>query len=75
MQARGPNPVRARRVGAEGWGAQTQKKWGPEGWGPEVWGAQNFTLFFPSPATIFILFFPLLGSFRGILVVFEVLGP
>ena len=72
VQARGPNPekVVARRVGAKGLG--------PEGWaaqvcGPEGWGAK-FRVFFPSPAPIFILFFPLCGSSRGILVVFEAPG-
>ena len=33
-------------------GGPNQEKWGPEGWGPEGWEAQNFALFFPSPATI-----------------------
>ena len=33
--------------------------------------AQNFALFFPSPATVFHSFFPLFCLFRGILVVFE----
>ena len=36
--------------GPEGWGPEG---WGPEGWSPEGWGAQNFALFFPSPATKF----------------------
>ena len=43
--------------------------WVPEGWGPQGWGAQNFALFFPSPATVFILFSLSFGLFRGILVV------
>ena len=38
-------------------------------------GAQNFALFFPSPATVFILFSLSFGLFRGILVVFEAPGP
>ena len=41
---------------------------------PRRVGAQNFALFFPSPATKFVLFFPLWGSSRGILVVFEAPG-
>ena len=57
--------------GPEGWGPEG---WGPEGWGPGGWGAQNFALFFPSPAAKFVLFFPLWGSSRGILVVFEAPG-
>ena len=62
------------------------KGWGPEGvgqrrggaakgWGPEGWGAQNFALFFPSPATIFTLSSLAWGSSRGIVVVFEAPGP
>ena len=44
---------------------------GPGGWGPEgVWapkgGAQNFALFFPSPATFFFGFSFSRGSFRRI---------
>ena len=42
--------------------------------GPEGWGAQNFALFFPSPAGKFVLFFPLWGLSRGILVVFKASG-
>ena len=61
------------RVGQKG-GGPTQIKWGPEEWGPEGWGALNFALFFHSPAAKFVLFFPLWGSFRGILVVFEAPG-
>ena len=57
--------------GPEGWGPEG---WGPEGWGPEGWGARNFALFFPFPTTKFGLFFPLWGSSRGILVVFEAPG-
>ena len=34
----------------------------------------KFRSFFPSPAAKFVLFFPLWGSFRGILVVFETPG-
>ena len=60
-------------------GGPTQIKWGPEGWGPKVgpegWRAQNFALFFHSPAAKFVLFFPLWRSFRGIFLVFEVGGP
>ena len=63
----GPNleKVGPRRVGSpEGWGAPkggeprrvgSPEGWSPEGWSPEGWGAQNFTLFFPPPATIFFL--------------------
>ena len=46
--SQGPNPVGGRRVGA-----QTQKKWGPEGWGPEGCGAQNFALFSLPPQNSF----------------------
>ena len=45
----------------------------PKGGGRTV-GAQNFALFFPSPATVFI-FSLSFGLFRGILVVFEAPGP
>ena len=50
-------------------GAKTQKKWGPEGWSPERWGPEGWgpkisRFFFPSPATKFVLFFPLWGSSR-----------
>ncbi len=34
----------------------------------------KFRAFFPCPTTIFVLFFPLWGSSRGILVVFEAPG-
>ena len=65
--------------GPEGWGPNPEKGWGPEGWGPEGWGpegwgAQNFALFFPSPATIFLLS-SLLGVLSWNLVVFEAPGP
>ena len=84
----GARRVGAPKGGGQKGGAPTQKKWepegrgqkwgperwGPEGWGPEGWGAQNFALFFPSPAAKFVLFFPLWGSSRGILVVFEAPG-
>ena len=72
----GPEGLRTRRVGPEmwgpeGWGPNPEKGWRQEGWGqeewarsPEGWGAQNFALFFPSPASIFILFFSLWGSSR-----------
>ena len=56
-------------VGGEGGAPWTQIKWGPEGW-----EAQNFALFFPSPAAIFILLSLSWGSSRGILVVFEAPG-
>ena len=63
-----------KKRGFEGWGFEG---WGAEGWGPEGvgWGAQNFALFFSSPAGKFVLFFPLWVSSRGILVVFDALGP
>ena len=81
----GPNPekVGARRVGARRVGPQPRKsgspkgrgqKWRPERWEFEGWEAQNFALFFPSPAAKFVLFFPLWGSSRGFLVVFEAPG-
>ena len=38
------------------------------------WTAQNFALFFPSPAAKFVLFFPLWVSSRWIVVVFEAPG-
>ena len=85
----GARRVGPRRVGPRRVGAQTQKKWGPEGWGPEGWGPEGWepegwapegggpkiSSFFPSPATKFVLFFPLWASSRGILVVFEAPGP
>ena len=61
------------KVGVKG-GGGGGVGWGAEGWGPEGWGAQNFALFFPSPAGKFVLFFTLWGSSRGILVVFEAPG-
>ena len=51
----GPRTVRPRRVKASQSGAQTWKKWGPEGLEPrrvgglKVGGGQNFELFFPLP--------------------------
>ena len=57
--------------GPEGWGPEG---WGPEGWGPRKVGGPKFRAFFPSPAAKFVLFFPLWGSSRGILVVFEAPG-
>ena len=61
----------------KGWGAR--RKGAPKGWGPEGCGAQNFALFFfpfPSQFSFFSLSLSLsLGSFRGILVVFEAPGP
>ena len=70
--------------GPEGWGAKPRKSGAPKGGapkggalrvGPRRVGAQNFALFFPSPATVVHSFFPLFWSFRGILVVFEAPGP
>ena len=73
-----PEKVGARRVGArkgwgpEGWGPKGgvpnpekvgRRGGGPEGWGPEGWGAQNFALFFPSPAHKIRSFLPSLGVF------------
>ena len=58
----GPRKVGPRRVEA------------PKGGTPKG-GAQNFTLFFPSSRHNFLSSFFLLGSLRGILVVFEVPGP
>ena len=80
----GPEGVGPRRGGAPKGGPRrvggpNLERWGPEGWGPELlgpkgWGpeggAQNFALFFPSPATIFFLSSLSWGSFRGILVGF-----
>ena len=60
----GVGPKHRKKCGSRRVGTQTQKRWGPEGWGPEGWGAQNFALFFPPPAHIFILFFSLQGSSR-----------
>ena len=37
--------------------------WPLEGWGPELWEAQNFALFFPSPATHVRSFYLSLGVF------------
>ena len=51
----------ARKVGPEGWGGQTRKKWRAQ----RV-GAKNFALFFPSTAPIFHFLFFSLG--RGLLV-------
>ena len=56
-----------RRVGPRRVGLPSPEKWSPEGWGP------NFA-FFPSPATVFILFVSVWVSSRGILVVFEAPG-
>ena len=72
----GPEGWGPRRVGApkgggpEGWGPEG---WGPEGWGPEGWGPEGWRFFFPSPATVFILFSLSFGPSRGILV-FEAPG-
>ena len=62
-----------KKWGPEGWGAQ--KGGAQKGWSLEGWGAQNFALFFPSSRHNFLSSFSLLGSFRGILVVFEAPGP
>ena len=48
---------------------------GAEGWGARKVEAQNFALFFPVPPQQFVLFFPLWGASRGILVVFEAPVP
>ncbi len=68
----GPERVGPRKGGApKGWGPPEKvgaRRVEPE---PRRVGAQNFALFFPFPATKFVLFFPLWGSSRGILVVFE----
>ena len=47
---------------------------GSNGGGPEGVGGPKFRAFFPCPAAKFVLFFPLWGSSRGILVVFEAPG-
>ena len=52
----GGREERTLRVGPEGWGREPRKV------GPEGWEAQNFALFFLSPAGNFILS-PLLGVF------------
>ena len=56
-------------------GPRVPAKWGPEGWGPEGWRLPKFRAVFPSPASMFALFLSLWVSSRGILVVFEVVGP
>ena len=48
---------------------------GPEGWSPEGWGGLKFRAFFPFSRHNVLSSFSLLGSFRGILVVFEAPGP
>ena len=66
--------------GPEGWGPKPRKSGGPKGGAPKggaprrVGGPKLCVFFFPSPATKFVLFFPLWGSSRGILVVFEAPG-
>ena len=65
-----PRPARrgrGRRVRPQSW------KSGPQGWVPEGWVAQNFALFFPSPATISLV--SIWVSARGILVVVEAPEP
>ena len=49
-------------VGGEGLGPMDPRSGAPKGGGPKI------SLFFPSPAAKFVLFFPLWGSSRGILV-------
>ena len=57
----GPGGVGARRGGGKGWGPEglgARRVGGPKGgrrMGPEGWGAQNFALFFLSPAGNFFL--------------------
>ena len=63
----GPNPEKS---GAPSNGART-----PKGGSPKGGWAQNFALFFSSPALNFVLFVSHCVSSRGILVVFEALGP
>ena len=72
----GPRGVGPRRVGPRGVGPRGvgPRRVGPRRVGPRMVGAQNFALFFPSPATVFILFSLSFGLFRGILVVFEAPG-
>ena len=48
----------------------TTLRWTPLRWTLLRWTPQNFALFYPSPATVFILSSLSWGSFRGILVVF-----
>ena len=62
------------------WAGRVEKGWGPKGtqiqkkrWF-EGWGPKFSRFFFPAPAAKFVLFFPLWGSSRGILVVFEAPG-
>ena len=68
------------KCGVEGGGAKPRKggspKGGaPQGGAPKGGGGPKFrAFFFPSPTPIFILFFSLWGSSRGILVVFEAPG-
>ena len=79
----------ARRVGAQTqkkWGPKgggpkggaqkggAQKGGAPKSGAPKGGGPKISRFFFPSPATKFVLFFPLWGSSRGILVVFEAPG-
>ena len=66
-------------VDVGGWRKVGTSMVGPRRVGPRrVWartvGAQNFALFFPSPATVFHSFSLSFGLFRGILVVFEAPG-
>ena len=68
----GPRRVEPQKGGAQKGGAQ---KGGAQKGGARRVGAQNFALFFPTSRHNFISSFSLLGSFRGILVVFEALGP
>ena len=68
----GPRRVGPRRVGPRRVGPS--KGGGPNGGGPNVWGPKISRFFFPSPATVFILFSLSFGLFRGILVVFASAG-
>ena len=63
----GPRRVGPHRVGSQ----NLEKVEAPKGVAPKGGGSQKFRAFFPSPATKFVLFFPLWVSFRGILVVLK----
>ena len=69
-----PKGWRPRRV-AQNLEKSGPRRLGPEGWSPEGWGARKFRAFFPSSRHNFLSSFCLLGSLRGILVVFEAPGP
>ena len=74
----GGNYNGAGRKGGEGWcpkgDTNPEEVGGEKGGGPKGEGGPKFRAFFPSPAAKFVLFFPLWGSSRGILVVFEAPG-